>query len=252
MATAMAMVMVIQIMKIKTSELCDFHAHILPSADHGSTSCEISQRQLELARDCGVSRIVATPHFYPQKMSVSEYIARRDASYLALQPFIPEGIIVVPGAEVLLCENMENLPDLHRLCLGNSNIMLLELPYTDLGANFLYTTLAIMEQGIQIVLAHAERYEYSYINEFISYGAKIQVNSRAVSRLLGVEKSILSWLNNDAVVAIGTDIHGPDIKVYQSFLKAQSKLKKFLPYIKECSDSMWDSMVADAVLSSIT
>ena len=241
------MATVIQTMKIKTSELCDFHAHILPSADHGSTSCEISRRQLELARACGVSRVVATPHFYPQKMNVSDFIKKRDDAYNTLEPFIPAGMSVVPGAEVLLCENMEKLPDLKKLCVGNSDIMLLELPYTDLGPSFLYTALAIMDQGVRVVLAHAERYEFSYVNEFVSYGAKIQINSGSLSKLLGVSKEIINWFESEAVVAIGTDIHGPDKNAYKSFLRAQNKIKRYLPFVEKSSNAMWNDMTLSKV-----
>ena len=227
-------------MKIKMSDLCDFHAHILPGADHGSSSCENSRRQLELAKECGVSRIVATPHFYPQRTSVSDFLRRRDAAYAALDSVLPETIDVVPGAEVLLCENMEKLPDLHKLCIGKSNIMLLELPYTDLGSGYLYTVPAIIERGIEIVLAHAERYEHSYVNEFVSFGAKIQINASSLCGFFGVDKNVLKWLDSNSVVAIGSDIHGADRRAYKCFEHAKKKIKKFIPYIKECSDRMWD------------
>ncbi|MEE3459824.1 MAG: CpsB/CapC family capsule biosynthesis tyrosine phosphatase, partial [Candidatus Faecousia sp.] len=42
--------------------MIDFHAHILPGADHGSDGLETSLRQLALAEEAGVDTIVATPH----------------------------------------------------------------------------------------------------------------------------------------------------------------------------------------------
>ena len=58
--------------------MIDFHAHILPGADHGSDGLETSLRQLALAEEAGVDTIVATPHFYPQSDSFSEFLRRRE------------------------------------------------------------------------------------------------------------------------------------------------------------------------------
>ena len=43
----------------------DFHAHILPGADHGSRSPEDTEAQLTTLGECGVAHVAATPHFYP-------------------------------------------------------------------------------------------------------------------------------------------------------------------------------------------
>ena len=77
--------MVLQTMiKTKKIDICDFHAHILPNADHGSSSVQNSVFQLSMAGKCGVSRIVATPHFYPHKESVCDFVKRRNESYKEL------------------------------------------------------------------------------------------------------------------------------------------------------------------------
>jgi len=239
-------------MRTKKSDLCDFHAHILPGADHGSSSCDNSIRQLIMAEECGVSRIVATPHFYPQRKSVADFLKRRDAAYSSILPFVPKGMNIALGAEVLLCENMENLPDLEKLCIGKSNVILLELPYTDLGETFLGTANAIMDKGITIILAHAERYEYSYVNEFVSFGAKIQLNATSLTGFFGIDKNIMNWLDSGAVVALGSDIHGADKRAYKSFLRSQKKISKYIQYIKDSSDEMWSSFVSERASCALT
>ena len=58
--------------------MIDFHAHILPGADHGSDGLETSKAQLGCLFKEGITRVVATPHFYPQRHSVDTFLERRD------------------------------------------------------------------------------------------------------------------------------------------------------------------------------
>ena len=55
----------------------DYHAHILPGCDHGSSSVDMSLKQMDMAKEAGIQTICATPHFYPHKESVSSFIERR-------------------------------------------------------------------------------------------------------------------------------------------------------------------------------
>ena len=45
----------------------DYHAHILPGCDHGSSSVDMSLKQMDMAKEAGIQTICATPHFYPHK-----------------------------------------------------------------------------------------------------------------------------------------------------------------------------------------
>ena len=63
----------------------DFHAHVLPAADHGSDCLETSLAQLKMAVDAGVSDIFATPHFYVNADTVESFIERRERAFDLLQ-----------------------------------------------------------------------------------------------------------------------------------------------------------------------
>ena len=54
--------------------IVDFHSHIIPSANHGSSSVETTISQLKLAQKSSVTRIIATPHFYPSHENVDTFI----------------------------------------------------------------------------------------------------------------------------------------------------------------------------------
>ena len=226
-------------------DICDFHAHILPGADHGSASLNISLRQLELAKAYGVNRIVAAPHYYPDKETVESFLSRRAKAYDILSKHIPVGTFVALGAEVLICENFENLPGLEKLTIAETNVLLLELPTHHYDESFYFTVSALIERGFKIVLAHAERYDAYHIDELIELGTEIQLNVSSVSPVFYKHPDAVRWLKSGAVTAIGSDIHGTDKSHYRKFKLA---IKRNLPYInkvKDKSDLLWSQFKAE-------
>ena len=158
-------------------EIVDFHSHILPSADHGSSSVETSLFQLSSALGAGVTRIIATPHFYPHVHTVDAFLERREAAYKALIPHIPNGVEIRLAAEVLICPGIHNLPGLEKLFIHGTNTLLLEISNTDFGPEHLDTVRELIGKGIDVVLAHADRYNPSYIEQLIELGIS-QVSSQ--------------------------------------------------------------------------
>ena len=57
--------------------MIDFHSHILPGIDDGSKSVEMSIKMLRREAQQGISRVVATPHFYPQTDNPERFLRRR-------------------------------------------------------------------------------------------------------------------------------------------------------------------------------
>lgn len=227
-------------MKTMRIDVCDFHTHLLPKADHGSSSIETSVFQLKSAELCGVSRIVATPHFYPHMENVESFLNRRNKAYKLLFPHIPESVSVRLGAEVLFCGNMENIPNVESLCINGTKTMLLELPFADFDLNELSSIGALADMGIDIIIAHAERYSDEVVNECIDYGVKLQVNSSFITKGLAVKKRVKGWLDGGLVSAIGSDIHKRDQSAYKCFRKSIKKIKSYIDLIKERSDAVWD------------
>ena len=85
--------------------IVDFHSHILPKADHGSDSSAMSFCQLEIIVYGGTSRVVATPHFYPNHHTLDQFLTRRNASAARLASKLPAfAPTIYVGAEVLVCE----------------------------------------------------------------------------------------------------------------------------------------------------
>ncbi len=221
-------------------DIIDFHSHILPGADHGSRSLETSKKQLDLATKNGVCRIVATPHFYPERHHLEAFIERRDNAWSTLSSALtPESPKIAVGAEVLICDNIERLVGIEKLCIEGTRILLIELPFAFFKKEFRTSVFRLIKEGYTVVLAHADRYDPENIEMLLSAGAKIQLNASALSGI-SVKPHIKRWINDGYVVAIGSDIHSDDKRAYKSFVKAKKRLSKLsaLDYVCSAGDSM--------------
>ena len=100
----------------------DFHTHILPGIDDGSKDEGMTKAMLIEEKRQGVVKIIATPHFYADQMSVDGFLN-------------------------------------HRSGIGDTDVLLLEMPFGQWTNDVLRDVeTLIRRQNLKIVLAHIERY----------------------------------------------------------------------------------------------
>ena len=186
----------------------DYHSHILPGCDHGSDGLATSLRQLEMAKAAGIKTICATPHFYPHRESVEAFLSRRaETAKLLLDSKLEDAPSVQLGAEVLICDGMDTLEGLTRLCREDTNELLLEMPFYDWPDSIWDTLYLLLDrQDIQVVLAHADRYPKENIEQLIADGVPLQLNAESLTKPLK-RRRYLSWIENGYVKYLGSDIH---------------------------------------------
>ena len=186
----------------------DYHAHVLPGCDHGSDGLETSRKQLEMAASAGVKTVCATPHFYPHKDSVDSFLRRRAQAAALLSKALPAGAPQIQlGAEVLICDGMERLEGLSRLCREGTNELLLEMPFYA-WQDSIWQTLGRLcrRRDIQIVIAHADRYPKENVERLIRGGVPLQLNAESLTKPLR-RRQYLAWIENGNVKYLGSDIH---------------------------------------------
>ncbi len=126
---------------------------------------------------------------------------------------------IICAAEVLLCEGLNNLPELGRLRIGDSNTILIEMPTPPWPDRLIDSLIQIKsERGFEIVLAHVERYDAKAIQQLFSLGMLGQLNASAFHRIFE-RKRFYNWIDDSYVVALGSDIHGYD-KAYNDYSNA--------------------------------
>ena len=196
--------------------ITDIHTHILPGIDDGAASPSQAAEMLTELKNQGVTRIVLTPHFYPFRQSLNEFLADRDLAIELLSTLpIPEGIELLPAAEVQLHDALLNYTDLDALKIPGTDYLLTELP-----ADFVAG-----KQGIKKILkliyncnctpllAHIERYPALLKNskamqELIEEGCKMQINLDCLHHNPILQRQrIYRYLKKGYIHALGTDCH---------------------------------------------
>lgn len=195
--------------------LTDFHSHILPAIDDGSRSVEESLAMLRKEAEQGITRVVATPHFYAHNDNPERFLKRRANAYELLQ-YEMEKEANLPrmklGAEVYYFAGMSDSDVLPSLAISGSNYILVEMPGAPWTEPMYKELMGIYEkQNLVPIIAHLDR----YIRPFHSHGIPerlarlpvlVQVNSSFFSDR-STTRMALRMLNAGLIHLIGSDCH---------------------------------------------
>lgn len=195
--------------------MIDFHSHVLPAIDDGSRDFDMTTQMLLESKEQGVETLVATPHYYPNKINAELFLERRNNAYslymnkLDEQIKIPE---IVLGAEVYFCNGISNLKELDLLAIGDTNYILLELPFESWSKRvFDEINSIISDRGLKPIIAHFERYiglqnDHKNINRLFDMEVVIQSNAEYFIGFWTRRKA-LNYLKNNIIELIGSDCH---------------------------------------------
>ncbi len=205
--------------------MIDMHTHILPGADHGSRSVEMSLSLIDAALSVGIDRIVATPHFYLSSGdSVSSFLENRKRACERLLPALgdrAEKFGLYLGAEVNLRLGLSEIDGLEKLCIGGTNIMLLEMPLDKTWRDWVFNEVSFIldRHKIHPVIAHIDRYEPSQVAKLFDYFPLMaQINAESLMPFFRRRK-VLRYFDEGLVYALGSDVHRSE-DVYVCYEKA--------------------------------
>ena len=140
----------------------DFHCHILPGIDDGSSSIEETDMLLREELSQGIDTVIATPHFYANHTSVSHFLEKRAHSLEKTEKLLQEknlDLRLAAGAEVYYFPGMGKAQQLRQLCIDGTDLILVELPFAQ-WTHAIYEDVKdiIEQQKLTVILAHVERY----------------------------------------------------------------------------------------------
>lgn len=152
------------------SAVIDFHSHVLPGIDDGSSSLEESIGMLRCMAQQGITHVVATPHFYAQYDNPERFLRRRDEAEARLReemekyPGMPELSV---GAEVYFFSGISDCDALLELTIDRKRCIMLEMKSSPWDTYAYREVEGISSKlGLTPIIAHVDR----YIAPFKTYG----------------------------------------------------------------------------------
>ncbi len=218
--------------------MIDLHTHILPKMDDGSQSPEETEKLLDLLCKQGVTEIAATPHFYANRESPEEFLRRREESIHMMKP--DDRFRLHFGAEVAYFHGMQNCDSLAPLQIGDTGLLLVEMPFRPWTDRMIEDVCAIPAQlGLFPVLAHINRYRLRsqfprYCHLLAANDILFQCNAEAFERTLSCHWA-MKHLKQGFVQFLGSDCHNltsraPKMDIAAGAIKKQLGSEEFAVY----------------------
>ena len=223
--------------------MIDFHTHVLPSVDDGSSSVEESIRMINSMEEQGVEKVVLTPHFYAYRTDVNTFFSNRRSAEKLLSCHLRENGINVslyPAAEVLYFDEIWRIDDMEKLCIGGTNYVMVEMPFGKWTDAMIRNLEKLSARGFVPIIAHFDRYiKFQHgmkrFYELLEIGALLQMNADYLTNFWTRRKA-LSFFKRGLVSALGSDCHNmtsrpPEIKGAYDYLKAhlsEGQMNRFI------------------------
>jgi len=213
--------------------MVDIHTHILPNLDDGSQSIKESLELLQMMSDQGITKIFATPHFYPEFDNLYDFNKAVTKALNSLNTTVsrynnlPEIYI---GCEMLYYPGIGDCDTLTTFCYELSSVLLLELNPKSIDTHLFEDILKIKNiQKITPIIAHVERYandkNFSKLIRFIKKeNIPTQINANSVLEN-DTYKIIKKLIKKNVITYIASDTHSLD--------KRPPKIKEALAVIEK-------------------
>ncbi len=192
--------------------MIDWHNHILPGVDDGSSSNFESIHMLEMQALQGVNTVIATPHFYANDESAESFFQRRGEAFETLKSKMHAGLPrILQGAEVRYYQGISKMNELKSFCIEGSKLLLLEMPMSVWSEYMLRELVELSsENSLKIILAHSERYikiqSKEVYKRLLESDILMQVSADYFSSF-STKRRALSLLGEGYVHFIGSDCH---------------------------------------------
>ncbi len=224
--------------------MIDFHTHILPEIDDGSSSVKESLALLKMLKKQGVNSVFLTPHFYAYSSSAENFCEMQEKALKELVKGLEEDCIDIDlylGCEVFFFDELWRIENLRDFCIKGTDYILLELPFTEWSDAMIRSIEKIIGKGFTPIIAHFERYlkykgNLSKIYELVEMGALLQMNCKYLNAFFTRGKAI-KFIKRGMVAALGTDCHDvsvrpPEYVVASDYLKKKLSEEQYKRFIR--------------------
>ena len=214
--------------------MIDFHSHILPNIDDGSTSIGETINLVEEASKVGFTGIISTSH-YIQGYYEFDCYERNQLLDIVQNKIQSDNLELYLGSEIYFSsEIIDLIKDKKASTINNTRYLLFELPMNTKPLFVKELVYELIQNGYRPIIAHPERYSYvqdeiNYVRELANLGTLFQANYGSVLGMYGndAKKTLKKLLKDDLISFLGSDVHRTG-QIYPKIPKALKKINKIV------------------------
>ena len=214
--------------------MIDFHSHILPNIDDGSTRIGETINLIEEASKVGFTGIISTSH-YIQGYYEFDCYERNQLLDIVQNKIQSDNLELYLGSEIYFSsEIIDLIKDKKASTINNTRYLLFELPMNTKPLFVKELVYELIQNGYRPIIAHPERYSYvqdeiNYVRELANLGTLFQANYGSVLGMYGndAKKTLKKLLKDDLISFLGSDVHRTG-QIYPKIPKALKKINKIV------------------------
>ena len=229
-------------------DMIDIHTHVLPRIDDGAKDWDMCMQMLIKSSECGVKKIIATPHYLPWKKNADpeKIRARCRQAQEKLYEYAGISMDIYPGNEIYYHMNvLESLRSKQALTLADSRYVLMEFSTEESFSVIQRAIQNLREAGYKPIIAHVERIRTmrkpGRMEILRDMGALFQMNAEVLE--YGFFSETGRWakkmLAEGEIHFMASDMHNPEKRPPLSG-KILSRLEKKLDE-EEREALLWDN-----------
>lgn len=192
----------------------DYHSHVLPGLDDGSTDLQNAVELVSAMKSWGFEKITCTPHINALYRNTPDTIGR---AFDLLQEAVGDDVMLAMSAEYrLVPETWPEVLEKNWIMPIEDRFILTELPISHREEMRHIKPIEefkkLLSMGLTPILPHPERYFYlshDELLEFVEAGVVIQCNYGSLAGLYGIaaRDRARALVAEGIVTMYGTDMH---------------------------------------------
>ena len=192
----------------------DLGGNLLPGFADGAKDVKSCAERLSALYSAGVDAVVLTPRYYPAKRSVEEFLDFRVKVLDSLSYNMPEEFpVLYLGCEAYVDDRLKYISTIGELTVLGTRTLIAYMPEGEWDGSLIDTLEAIRAVGIEVLIAHINRYPDRYAEDLFKCGYRAILDASAFFGIANHrrKKKFFSWIDEGKVVGIGTSFD-PDEK----------------------------------------
>ena len=201
----------------------DLGGNLLPGFADGAKDVKSCAERLSALYRAGVDAVVLTPRYYPAKRSVEEFLNFRVKVLDSLSYNMPEEFpVLYLGCEAYVDDRLKYISTIGELTVQGTRTLIAYMPEGEWDGSLIDTLEAIRAVGIEVLIAHIDRYPDRYAEDLFKCGYRAILDASAFVGMANHRrrKKFLSWIDEGYVAGIGTSFEADEKHVGETVEKA--------------------------------